>query len=106
MVTSEQGEGVYLGESTRGVAELKTKWLEIVLTGKSASGLTEIWTVRAKNELATGLGTIRYLSPWRCYVYEPKGNTVYEKDCLRDIADFCDERTRAHRIALRVGRKT
>jgi hypothetical protein len=43
------------------------------------------------------LGTVRWYSHWRRYAFFPDPKTVFEQDCLRDIADFCAERTREHR---------
>jgi hypothetical protein len=32
-------------------------------------------------------------SGWRAYAYYPRTSTLYEKDCLRDIAQFCETET-------------
>lgn len=48
------------------------------------------------------LGYVRWFSRWRCYSFFPTGNTVYEHQCLRDIAKFCEDRTNEHRAVLRM----
>lgn len=44
-------------------------------------------------ETKTGetLGTIRWYGAWRGYAFFPESDTLYEKQCLRDIADYLDE---------------
>ena len=37
------------------------------------------------------LGTIEWFPKWRIYAFFPKEHTCYEQDCLRDIADFCEQ---------------
>jgi len=39
------------------------------------------------------LGDIKWYGAWWCYVFEPDGQTIYEKKCLRDIAQFLDDLT-------------
>jgi hypothetical protein len=43
------------------------------------------------------LGEVRWFGRWRCYAFYPEPDTLYERQCLRDIADFCEARTREHR---------
>ena len=40
---------------------------------------------------ATILGAIKWYAPWRKYSFFPQPHTVFEKDCLREIADFCEK---------------
>lgn len=64
--------------------------------GTSPSGKTAIYSVSAKDGGAT-LGAVRWYAPWRKYAFFPRPETLYEQDCLRDIAAFCEAETRAHR---------
>ena len=57
---------------------------------------TKTWWVVNKYD-DTHLGWIGWFVRWRKYSFFPKGGTVYEKDCLRDIADFCEEKTIEHK---------
>ncbi len=42
------------------------------------------------------IGYIKFYAQWRQYTFFPL-NCVLNKDCLREIADFCVEATTAHR---------
>lgn len=71
----------------------------------SESGKTVIYDVNTKGESAVWLGSVRWFGRWRCYVFEPLRDTVYEKTCLREIADFCEKLTNEHNAQLRERRK-
>ena len=75
-------------------------WIEFLIEGTSASGKTAIYTVAPK-EGGVALGTVRWYAPWRKYAFFPSPDTLYEQDCLRDIAAFCESETRAHRLRAR-----
>lgn len=64
--------------------------------GVSKSGKTLIWGVVTENNEI--LGQVKWFGRWRKYAFFPKSNTLYEQDCLRDIADFCEDRTKLHRL--------
>lgn len=53
------------------------------------------YSVRANGEEAE-LGKIRWFNRWNKYVLVPNTNldTCFEETCLRDIAEFCETRTR------------
>lgn len=74
-------------------------WIEFTDEHPSASGKTNSWLVRASSD-GTVLGRIAWHAPWRCYGFCPAQLTVFEKDCLRLIADFCETRTREHKHRL------
>ncbi len=57
---------------------------------------TRAWFVLAK-ESDELLGTVKWLGRWRCYAFHPLDRTIYEQRCLRDIANFCQDRTSEHR---------
>ncbi len=58
----------------------------------SKSGKTKIWKVVALDNL--NLGDIRWFASWRKYAFFPLGGTVWEQDCLREVADFCERQSR------------
>ena len=64
--------------------------------GSSPSGKTRIYIVESKEE-GFKLGYVKWHSAWRQYSFFPEAGTVLEKTCLRDIAEFCEEKTRKHR---------
>jgi len=47
------------------------------------------------------LGTVAWYSQWRRYAFYPTHGTVFEQDCLREIADFCETKTREHKQTAR-----
>lgn len=59
-------------------------------------GVTKIWRVCAR-ENGQPLGTIRWLARWRKYCFFPGPETVFEQDCLRDIAGFIEQQTNLHK---------
>lgn len=63
------------------------KWLKFEHTRNSKSGKTKIWEVLTTYDNSL-LGIISWFGRWRKYSFYPAPNTVFEKDCLRDIADF------------------
>jgi|GEM_PF-2288691 len=64
---------------------------------------TKVWEVLA---LDGGhlLGFIQWFGRWRGYSFHPSGLTVFEKTCLRDIADFIEEQNVLHREGLRASK--
>lgn len=71
------------------------KWIIAVSAGTSPSGKTRIWQIESKRSAL--LGDVRWYGPWRKYAFFPEANTIFEQDCLRDIADFIERETKAHR---------
>ncbi len=47
------------------------------------------------------LGLVSWYAPWRKFTFNPAARTVFEEDCLREIADFCVKATQ-QRKAERV----
>lgn len=58
---------------------------------------TSVWLVKPKD--GSPIGMVRWYGPWRKYCFYPGDATVYEQDCLRDIADFCERKTKEHKNA-------
>lgn len=71
-------------------------WIEFTEAGWSASGRTRIWRVEPK-QVSGCIGEISWYSPWRRYCFFPIANSVFEEQCLRDIAKFCEDQTAAHK---------
>lgn len=69
--------------------------------------ITKTWTVAAKNSLGFTLGVVKWWSAWRRYCFFPNADTVYDADCLWDIADFCAHMTREQKEnqAIRRGER-
>lgn len=66
--------------------------------GKSKSGYTSVWALTTING-KTELGLVKWYFQWRCYCFFPEPNTLFDRQCLRDIAEFCEEKTLEHRGA-------
>ena len=73
-----------------------SEWITFEERGWSKSGKTKIWYVRA-NDGGAILGGVSWFSQWRKYAFGPSIGTVFEPTCLRDIADFCETATKAHK---------
>lgn len=61
------------------------------------SGKTKIYSVTAKDVGNTILGTVSWFGRWRKYTFWPMEDTVYEENCLRTIAEFCETITKDHK---------
>lgn len=72
------------------------KYIQFVDAGYSSSGKTKVWDVATKEDSEDLLGQIKWFGSWRCYAFCPYDKTVFEKTCLRDIANFCEEQTKLH----------
>jgi hypothetical protein len=77
-------------------AKDKAKWISFYFL--LDTGKTKIWEVMSKGQGAI-LGVIKWYGAWRKYSFSPRSNTIFEEKCLRDIADFCERETLAHRAA-------
>ncbi len=64
------------------------KYINFVLMKEGAK--TNVWHVAAKG-LNEKLGEIKWFSHWRKYAFFPSDGTVYEDDCLKDIAEFIEQ---------------
>lgn len=75
-------------------------WIRFDESDSSPSGKTKTWKIRSKDTDFT-VGVVSWYSHWRKYAFTPSGNSVFEQDCLREIADFCDTQTTLHKEAKR-----
>lgn len=67
--------------------------LEFKMHQLIAGMVTHRWTVKnAKDQLE--LGFIGWHSGWRRYVFEPKDETVFDSECLMELAEFLQSATR------------
>lgn len=51
------------------------------------------------------LGFVKWYAQWRQYTFFPFAATVFDKKCLRELAEFCEDRTNAHKELNVPGRK-
>ena len=80
---------------------MEPKYIKFDFRGLSQSGLTKIWEVKTNDDLQELLGWVKWLGVWRCYAFFPCCSVgeeeAFEKRCLRDLADFCEEQTKLHK---------
>jgi hypothetical protein len=62
---------------------------------------TLVWRVENKYD-GVLLGIIAWFCKWRCYGFFVAPDTVFEKTCLRDIANFCENKTKEHKEKANV----
>lgn len=62
----------------------KTKWTK-----------TNVYEVT--DETNFPLGRISWFGRWRKYSFMPSASCVFEETCMRDIAQFIEEETKAHK---------
>lgn len=70
-------------------------WLSIGEGKPSASGKTLVWDVATTDGAL--LGVVKWHGPWRKYTFHPAYDTLFEEDCLREIAQFAEARTAEHK---------
>lgn len=84
--------------------EREPKHIRINGWGKSKTEKTYVFRVSTKIDLGEPiensvlLGYIKWHGPWRCYSFfvssaDGEFELVFEKQCLRDIANFCEAAT-------------
>lgn len=71
------------------------KWISFVERPQGAKK-TRTWEVISDFGGAE-LGQVRWFSRWRGYAFFPHSSTVFEKDCLRDLANFVETKTKEHK---------
>jgi hypothetical protein len=66
------------------------KFLVFQDLGYSSSGKTKRWKVLNLGQ--TKLGYISWLGRWRRYVFHPDEDMIFDSACLKQIAEFLDEK--------------
>ena len=64
-------------------------------------GNIAIWTVISLSESGLRLGLVAWFPQWRKYAFYPLPHVVFEQVCLREIAEFIESSTAAHKEARR-----
>lgn len=63
---------------------------------------TRRFAVRAALGVEVHLGNVGYHPSWRRYVFYPQPETLFDPDCLRSIASFCESQTKLMRDAAAI----
>jgi len=66
--------------------------------------VTRVWSVLSVQDTNEPLGEIRWHAPWRRYCFFPEGLTLYDHECLREIADFVGEKTLGRKAERKLER--
>lgn len=82
---------------------MEVKYIDFRRPRPSKSGKTKIWKVESYEEEV--LGEISWFGRWRRYAFQPGPFTIFEYDCLRKIADFCENETKKLRRKWQRNRK-
>jgi len=72
-----------------------TEYINIFELPQDPNRKTKTWVVRGK--YGATLGGVVWFNRWRQYAFQPNPKCVFEEDCLRDIAQFVEERTYEHK---------
>lgn len=81
----------------------KMKWIVAFSIRNSPTGKTKVFQIQSKDGQVV-LGQVKWYGPWRKYCFYPEGQTIFEWDCLRDIAEFCEKTSRQHGVDLRAAK--
>jgi hypothetical protein len=72
------------------------RWITFGLVIRPLGRKTDVWDVHPMDG-GFDLGQVKWFTGWRRYCFFPANDKVFEEECLRVIADFCEEKTRHHK---------
>lgn len=78
-----------------------SKYLDFILRAQPKAHKTHSWTVRNKLS-GDSLGQVYWYTAWRKYVFTPLDSLVFDASCLRELAEFCDQKTEAQKTMNQV----
>lgn len=70
------------------------KYMRFELSGRKPRTL--VWNVCSVTTSAK-LGYVAWFGRWRNYAFFPDESLVFDKNCLREIADFIERKNQEHR---------
>jgi hypothetical protein len=73
----------------------RTVYIEFERIARIGKQRTNRW--RVTNLHGIPIGTVYWHTPWRQYTFFPAPQTLFERNCLRLIADFCERETMERR---------
>jgi len=81
----------------------EAQWIRFVEHRQLPGRKTRAWNVLSRDG-GYALGEVSWHSPWRRFCFKVGGyaSAVFEEDCLRDIAEFVEARTREYKAAQRA----
>ena len=75
------------------------RWIRFEL--EDVKDKTCVWSVFTKD--GGYLGSVKWWSGWRKYCFFPANGSLYEQDCLNDIAEFLETATGIHKAPPATG---
>jgi hypothetical protein len=78
------------------------RWISFQLEDRLGGMKTDVWHVWSVRNPPAHLGVVKWAATWRRYAFFPGPQTLYEEECLRDLATFLVEQTAAHRKGKRA----
>jgi hypothetical protein len=78
------------------------KWISFDLQARKLKAKTDVWHVWSIKDPPAHLGLVKWFGAWRGYGFFPEAMTVFEPDCLRDLAAFVESETVKHRKGKRA----
>jgi hypothetical protein len=73
----------------------ETKYLKFVLNSRIPGKKTDVVEVINVHHFFT-IGYIKWYSKWRQYCFFPLGETIWNKDCLKDVNEIINTMTLKH----------
>lgn len=65
------------------------------LTTTPAGQTTPRWLITSR---FSDLGMVKWFGRWRRFSFFPTVGSVFDQECLRAIADFCEAKTAQHAV--------
>jgi hypothetical protein len=81
---------------------MTAKWIGFQLEERRSGAKTDTWHVWSLKEPRAHLGIVKWYGGWAKYVFFPGAATLYEEDCLRDLAAFIEAETLKQRKGRRA----
>lgn len=82
------------------MSTIRAKWLYFKPMTQTKTRKTKVWLVLTLYG-ETLLGQIRWHAAWRKYAFFPEPRTLFEPDCLDDLASFLRGQTKARQYERR-----
>lgn len=87
-------------DGARVAADHLSKYLKFNRMPPPEGGSTQVWAVVSKSSDAH-LGLVKWYAKWRQYCFFPRQGTIWNPDCLDEVAAFTRAATKEHRLSHR-----
>jgi hypothetical protein len=81
---------------------MTARWVSFQLEDRRRGAKTDVWHVWSLKQPPAHLGLVKWYGAWRRYAFFPAPETIFEQDCLRDIAAFVESETEKQRKGKRT----